>query len=62
MLSQLKPLLNEFRQALIQYYGDRLSKIILYGSQARNDATENSDIDVMIVLSKWNLREMKFCA
>lgn len=52
MLSQLKPLLNEFRQALIQYYGDRLSKIILYGSQARNDATENSDIDVMIVLSK----------
>ncbi len=31
-------------------YGRRLKSIILYGSWARGDATEDSDIDVVIVL------------
>ena len=31
-------------------YGMHLRKIILYGSYARGDFTENSDIDLMILL------------
>lgn len=43
-------LLQEFRQGLIELYGDRLAGLILYGSYARQEATAESDIDVMVVL------------
>ena len=42
--------LAEAKQRLQQTYGDRLSRIILYGSRARGDATEESDVDLLIVL------------
>ncbi|HET6567664.1 MAG TPA: nucleotidyltransferase domain-containing protein, partial [Rhodothermales bacterium] len=31
-------------------YGDRLSRIVLYGSHARGKARDDSDVDVMAVL------------
>lgn len=34
-------------------YGDTLTKIILFGSQARGEATENSDIDILIVTKEY---------
>ena len=33
-----------------QVYGDRLKAVILYGSVARGTQTEDSDIDVMILV------------
>jgi predicted nucleotidyltransferase len=48
--SVIKLLLAELRRKVEQFYGDRLKKVILYGSQARGDATAESNIDVMIVL------------
>ncbi len=39
------------RQRLESLYGKRLSKVILFGSQAREDADEGSDIDVLVVLT-----------
>jgi predicted nucleotidyltransferase len=43
-------ILNELRGRLIEHYGDRLVDVVLFGSQARGDATPGSDIDVMVVL------------
>ncbi|MCM1087523.1 MAG: nucleotidyltransferase domain-containing protein [Muribaculaceae bacterium] len=48
--SELQQVLKEVRSAAKQLYGDKLDKIILYGSYARGDNTEESDIDIMIVL------------
>ncbi len=31
-------------------YGERLDSVILFGSQARGDAHQDSDIDVLVVL------------
>ncbi|MHC1776933.1 MAG: nucleotidyltransferase domain-containing protein [Lentimicrobium sp.] len=45
------PILSEFRKKVSDLYGQRLRKVILYGSYARGKATQNSDIDLMIVLS-----------
>ena len=45
------PILTEFKKKVSDIYGPRLRKIILYGSYARGKATQNSDIDLMIVLS-----------
>jgi predicted nucleotidyltransferase len=48
---QLSSLLNELKASLVELYGDRLFSLILFGSQARGEATPDSDIDVMVVLN-----------
>ncbi len=39
-----------FRGAAESLYGDRFHTLVLYGSQARGDADEASDVDLMLVL------------
>ena len=47
---RLLVILGELRRRLIGIYGDRLLKMLLYGSHARGDARPDSDIDVMVIL------------
>ncbi|MCC3410421.1 MULTISPECIES: nucleotidyltransferase domain-containing protein [unclassified Microcoleus] len=47
---QLKNILTQLRSHFEQLYGDRLTQMVLYGSQARGDARPDSDIDVLVVL------------
>ena len=49
--SELQTILKKVTSASVQLYGKRLNKIILYGSYARGDYTDESDIDIMIVLN-----------
>ncbi|MFM7602050.1 MAG: nucleotidyltransferase domain-containing protein, partial [Pseudanabaena sp.] len=48
---RLSDLLIELKASLVKLYGDRLFSLILFGSQARGEATPDSDIDVMAVLN-----------
>jgi len=50
-------ILDFFRQVK-KVLGNKLSKVIVYGSYARGDYNENSDVDVMI-LTKLNESEIK---
>ena len=43
-------ILAQLRKYVEQCYGDRFKHLILFGSQARNEAVSSSDIDVMLVL------------
>ena len=54
-------LLAEFKGQLKRIYGDRLKGVFLYGSQARGEATSQSDVDIIVVLDDWNryLLELK---
>ena len=46
------------KQWFSEQYQENLDELILYGSQARDDAQEYSDIDVLVVLKKaFNYRE-----
>jgi predicted nucleotidyltransferase len=44
------PILSRFRAALDALYGDRLERVVLFGSRARGDAHADSDYDVAIFL------------
>jgi predicted nucleotidyltransferase len=46
----IEPILNEFRKGIGLIYGSRLKELVLFGSWARNEATDDSDIDVAVVL------------
>jgi len=47
----IKPIVKEFKQKIAELYGQRLKKVILYGSYARGQANdEHSDIDLAVVL------------
>lgn len=50
MNARVQAIVAELRRSLEDLYGQRLMKMVLYGSQARGDAGEGSDIDVMVVL------------
>ena len=50
MTARVRQILTEFRRGLDLLYGPRLVELVLFGSQARNTASSESDIDVMIVL------------
>ena len=47
---KIQLLLSELHSELQKLYGDRLVKLVLYGSHARGEANPDSDIDVMVVL------------
>ena len=42
--------LAKFRAALHALYGDRIERIVLFGSRARGDARRDSDYDVAVFL------------
>jgi predicted nucleotidyltransferase len=52
------PILRKFRAALDEVYGERLERVVLYGSRARGDAHPDSDYDVAVFLTdltdRWN--------
>ena len=54
-------ILLNFAKQVKDILGDKLTKIILYGSYARGDYKENSDIDIMILttLTDEEIRRIK---
>ncbi len=46
----LEQLLEVLKTGLETLYGDKLASVILFGSQARGDAADDSDVDILIVL------------
>lgn len=48
----IEPILEEVKRSLQKIYGKKLKGVILYGSYARGDATEGSDIDIVVLLEE----------
>ncbi|TGY96616.1 nucleotidyltransferase domain-containing protein [Petralouisia muris] len=43
-------LLGSYREAIGKLLGSRLTRVILYGSYARGDFNQDSDMDIMILM------------
>lgn len=50
MNEELASVLQQLRDGLAATYGERLERVLLYGSRARGDARADSDVDVLVVL------------
>ena len=55
-----KKALKELVDRLKKVYKDNLVKVILYGSKARGDYREDSDIDILVVLKKYKRWDREF--
>ena len=44
------PVLDRFRAELTEAYGERIERVVLFGSRARGDARPDSDYDVAVFL------------
>ena len=47
---KLKKILMELAEMLQEVYRDKLKEVILYGSVARGTATDDSDVDIMVLV------------
>jgi predicted nucleotidyltransferase len=56
--SGIDKLLYELENGLKDIFGKRLKKVILYGSYARGNSDEGSDIDIMVLID-MNEMEIK---
>jgi hypothetical protein len=52
MLPIIQQISNEFKAGLLDIYGDELESLILFGSYARGDYHQESDIDYAFVLKQ----------
>jgi predicted nucleotidyltransferase len=53
MPTNIQKILKKFKQSLTRLYGDRIRRIYLFGSYARGDFEDGSDLDVLIVLDTF---------
>ncbi len=50
MATIVDPILSRFRAALDEVYGERIERVVLFGSRARGEARPDSDYDVVVFL------------
>ena len=56
MLPIVQKVAKEYKEGLQRLYGDELVELILFGSYARDNANEESDLDFAIVLRSPDTR------
>jgi len=52
MSENIQPILRELKEKMGRLYGDRLKGVYLFGSHARGEEGQESDVDVLIVLDR----------
>ena len=56
ILDKYRKAVDEFVERVLDKYSDRIDSIILFGSVARGEAKEESDIDILVVTKVEDFR------
>ncbi len=59
MLPVIQQLAKEYKTELQSLYGEELAELILFGSYARGDYWEESDVDFAVILRNPNTQPME---
>lgn len=51
MPDTIRNIVHAFAEKMRAIFGDKLSKVIVYGSYARGDYSNNSDLDIMVLVN-----------
>jgi predicted nucleotidyltransferase len=62
MPPHLRPCLLAFREGLAGVFGRRLFDVVLFGSFARGEAREDSDVDVLVLVDDLSQSELGIVA
>jgi uncharacterized protein len=62
MPPHLRPVLLELRARLARSFGERFCDMRLFGSYARGEATEESDVDVLVLIDALKQAEIAVVA
>jgi uncharacterized protein len=54
------PVISKFRSAIEQTYGQRVERVVLYGSRARGDDRADSDYDIAVFLQDLSSLSAEF--
>ncbi len=57
-VNDIRPILEDLKSELQEIYGHRLRALFLYGSYARDDTTEGSDIDILMLIEDGEKNEL----
>ncbi len=52
LMSTEKEVVNAFRKSIVAKWGDRIRDIRVFGSRARGEGNEDSDIDILVVVDE----------
>lgn len=63
-IKDIEEILKKAKAALQKIYGKRLKGVILYGSYARGEAVEGSDLDLIVLLDNMEnpIEELEKCS
>lgn len=59
-LEDARSLFRQYAALVRSRFGERVSAVWLYGSAARGDWTEGSDIDVLVILNREDPEDMEW--
>lgn len=52
IMEDIKPIITKVKEELKNSYQQELVSLILFGSQARGEANQDSDIDILVILNR----------
>lgn len=59
MAPPVRAAIERFHAAVREHFQQRLAEFVLFGSQARGDAHEESDVDILVVIDSLTEAERK---